>query len=126
MESMNVLIVDDSAITTGKISKILVDMGHKVAKICKTGEEAIEAYKELKPDYVTMDITMPGMGGIEATKHIISDFPNALIIVITSQGQEQMVIEAINAGAKGYILKPIESEKVEESINKMIEKYKID
>ena len=123
MKSLNILVVDDSLITIKKLTQLLEKIGHNVIAHARTGQEAIEQYKLTKPDLVTMDITMPGMNGIEVTKIIIEEDPNALIIMVTSHGQEQMVVDSIEVGAKGYILKPIKSDQLQEAIEKVYEKY---
>jgi two-component system, chemotaxis family, chemotaxis protein CheY len=123
LKSLNILVVDDSLITIKKLTQLLEKIGHNVIAHARTGQEAIEQYKLTKPDLVTMDITMPGMNGIEVTKIIIEEDPNALIIMVTSHGQEQMVVDSIEVGAKGYILKPIKSDQLQEAIEKVYEKY---
>ena len=122
---LKVLIVDDSLIIRKKISKILENLGHKVVFDATNGQEAIDAYFKYKPDLVTMDITMPDMDGITAVKHIIKDEKEAKIIMITSHGQEDMVIKSIQAGAVGYILKPITDEKLAQVIGEVFEEYAI-
>lgn len=124
MDSLRVMVVDDSSITIKKLTQILEQIGHQVVCSCKTGADALANYQQYQPDIVTMDITMPDMNGIEVTRQIIGIFPNALIIMVTSHGQEQMVIESIEMGAKGYILKPIKADKLEEMMNQVYEKYK--
>jgi len=123
MEPLNIMIVDDSSITVKKLSKALEELGHTVVQVARSGREAVEQYDRVNPDLVTMDITMPGMNGIEATRQICSQYKDALIIMVTSHGQEQMVMDAIAAGSRGYIIKPFESKKLEESIKKVIERY---
>lgn len=123
MKSLNILVVDDSLITIKKLTQMLQGIGHTVIAHARTGQEALEQYKLTKPDLVTMDITMPGMNGIEVTKIIIGEDPKALIIMVTSHGQEQMVVDSIEVGAKGYILKPIKSDQLQEAIEKVYEKY---
>lgn len=108
MKSMNVLVVDDSHIMHRKIERMIKNLGGHVKAYATTGEEAIIQYKAIKPDLVTMDITMPDMDGIEATRKILAYDPEAIILMVTSHGQELMVLDAIQAGAKGYVLKPIE------------------
>ena len=120
---LNILIVDDSNLTIKKLTNLLQELGHIVVGVARSGRDAIEAYEQFNPDLVTMDITMPQMDGIEATRRIIEKFKDALIIMITSHGQEQMVIDAVKAGARGYIIKPFKKDKVEEYINEMIEKF---
>jgi two-component system, chemotaxis family, chemotaxis protein CheY len=124
MDSLRVMVVDDSSVTIKKLSQILEQIGHQVICSCKTGAEALAYYQQHQPDMVTMDITMPDMDGITATQRIIELFPNALIIMVTSHGQEQMVIESIEVGAKGYVLKPIKVDKLQEMIAQVYEKYK--
>lgn len=118
MDSMNILVVDDSPIITRKLTMMIELLGYKVVKTAATGREAIAAYRAFRPDVVTMDITMPEMDGIEATRRIIGEFPDAKIVMVTSHGQERMVIDALKAGAKGYVLKPFDGHKVSEAIQK--------
>lgn len=118
MDSLNILIVDDSPIITRKLGMMLEQLGHKIALTAATGREAIAAYRACRPDLVTMDITMPEMDGIEATRAIMSEFPDAKIVMVTSHGQEKMVLDALKAGAKGYVLKPFQDHKVYEAIQK--------
>lgn len=124
MESLKIMVVDDSGLTTKKLTKLLNELGHEVVKICKTGKDAVDNFTTVKPDLVTMDITMPDMDGIEATKLIVEQDPGALIIMVTSHGQEQMVIESIQSGALGYVIKPVKIEKMKECIDNVIEKYR--
>lgn len=120
MAALNALVVDDSIITTDKLVNMLTELGHNVLQVAGTGQEALAAYRQLQPDFVTMDITMPDMDGVQATRLIVEEFPHANIIMATSHGQEKMVLAAIDAGARGYILKPIRKEKLEESIAKVM------
>lgn len=129
MSKLNIMVVDDSALTAKRLVAMLEQLGHEVGKICKTGLEAVQIIEYLTnkglsiPDLITMDITMPDMDGIAATRSILAMQKQALIIMVTSHGQEQMVIEAIGAGAKGYVLKPIKLEKLRESINSVMSRY---
>ena len=107
-----VMIVDDSMIMTQKLSAIVRDMGHQVVRVCKDGPEAIRDYPLVKPDLVTMDITMPGMDGIDAMKEILAKNSDARVIMVTSHGQEAMVVRALEAGALGYVLKPVTKERL--------------
>jgi len=120
MSPLKFLIVDDSLLTVRTLTKHLDDMGHLVIQTAGTGISALEAYRSCAPDMVTMDITMPDADGIEATAAIIKEFPNAKIIMVTSHGQEGMVMQAIKKGAKGYILKPIKPEKLRDVIDRAV------
>jgi two-component system chemotaxis response regulator CheY len=123
MKSIDILVVDDSLITIKKITKMIEDIGHKVVASARSGREAITQYQIFKPDIVTMDITMPEMNGIEALKRIIEKDSSAIVIMVTSHGQEQMVIDSIDLGAKGYLLKPLKEEQLKNHIEKAYEKY---
>ncbi len=123
MKRLEIMIVDDSALTSKKLQKILEDAGHRVIKVCNSGREAVESYPSVRPDLTTMDITMPDMNGLDATRAILALAPDALLIVVTAHGQEQMVVEAIEAGAKGYLLKPIRPEALCETVEKVWNKY---
>ena len=112
MMSRTVMIVDDSMIMTQKLSVMVRDLGHQVVRVCKDGTEAIRDYPLVKPDLVTMDITMPGMDGIETMIKIKALNPHARVIMVTSHGQEGMVVKALEAGALGYVLKPVSKEKL--------------
>jgi two-component system chemotaxis response regulator CheY len=114
--SLKVMVVEDSLITIGKLSTMLGAMGHSVVASVRTGAEALAAYRTHQPNVVTMDITMPDMDGVEATQQIVGEFPDAKIVMVTSHGQEKMVLAALNAGAKGYVLKPIRAEKLQTTI----------
>ncbi|MBB4266764.1 response regulator [Roseospira visakhapatnamensis] len=118
MSALRVLVVDDSLITVTKITTILTDLGHAVVGTAGTGEGAVESYRHLTPDLVTMDITMPDMDGVEATRMIINEFPDATIIMVTSHGQERLLFNSLEAGAKGYLLKPIKRDKLARIIEK--------
>jgi len=107
-----VMIVDDSMIMTQKLTVMLRDLGHQVVRVCKSGAEAVRDYPLVKPDIVTMDITMPGMDGIEAMAAIMATHPQARVIMVTSHGQEAMVLKALEAGALGYVLKPVNKDRL--------------
>jgi two-component system chemotaxis response regulator CheY len=114
-----VLIVDDAAFMRMLLKDIITKAGYEVVGEASNGAEAIEKYKELKPDIVTMDITMPEMNGIEATKEIMKVDPNANIIMCSAMGQQMMVVEAIQAGAKDFIVKPFQQGRVVEALSKI-------
>ena len=123
MKSLRILVVDDSGLTVKKMVKLLEDLGHEVAGTATTGQQAVDCFASVAPDVTTMDITMPDMNGIEATRRILADHPGACIVIVTSHGQEQMVMDAIEAGAKGYILKPVKQEKLAETLETVAAKY---
>lgn len=115
-----VLIVDDAAFMRLAIRRMLEGNNFEVVGEAENGAEAIRKYSELKPDIVTMDITMPELGGVEALKSIISMDPTAKIIMCSAMGQECMVKEAVIAGAKSFIVKPFKEEHVLQTISKIL------
>lgn len=117
----SVLIVDDAAFMRMMIKDILVKNGYEVVGEAENGQVAVERYTELRPDLVTMDITMPEMDGIAAVKEIKAIDPNACIIMCSAMGQQSMVIDAIQAGAKDFIVKPFQPERVLEAVGKALD-----
>ncbi|SHF51823.1 response regulator [Ornithinibacillus halophilus] len=115
-----ILIVDDAAFMRMMIKDILTKNGFEVVGEAQDGNQAISLYNELKPDLVTMDITMPEMDGITALKEIKAGDPNAQIIMCSAMGQQAMVIDAIQAGAKDFIVKPFQADRVIEAIQKAL------
>jgi len=113
-----VLIVDDAAFMRLNLKNILKD-SYEVAGEAKNGQEAVELYQELQPDIVTMDITMPVMDGLEAIKAIKNIDPDACIVVCSAMGQQKMIIQAIEAGAKDFIVKPFKENRVIEAVNNL-------
>jgi two-component system chemotaxis response regulator CheY len=122
---LKILIVDDSLIIRKKVTKLVEKLGHDVLYSAKNGQEAIDAYTNNKPDLVTMDITMPDMDGITAVKEIMKIDATAKIIMVTSHGQEDMVIKSIQAGAVGYMLKPVTEDKLAIVIGEVFEEYAV-
>jgi two-component system chemotaxis response regulator CheY len=118
--SSKVLIVDDAAFMRMMIKEILTKNGYSVVGEASDGAQAVEKYKELGPDLVTMDITMPEMDGITALKEIKKFDPNARVIMCSAMGQQAMVIDAIQAGAKDFIVKPFQADRVIEAIKKTL------
>lgn len=116
-----ILIVDDTLFMRTLLKNILFSGGHTIAGEAADGDDAIEKYKELKPDLVTMDVVMPKMNGIEALKGIKALDPNARVVMCTAVGQEQMVKLAIKSGARGYIVKPFQAPKVLEEVKNILE-----
>lgn len=119
MESKKVMIVDDSLIMRRLIKKFFTDYGCTIVGEADNGYKAIETYLQLKPDVVTMDMKMPVMDGVDAVKEIIKLDPNAQIIMISSEGDQDKVLEAIQNGAKNYILKPLQMKKIVEAMEKL-------
>lgn len=115
-----ILIVDDAAFMRMMIRDILSKNGFEVVGEAQDGSQAIEKFKELRPDLITMDITMPEMDGIAALKEIKQIDANAKVIMCSAMGQQAMVIDAIQAGAKDFIVKPFQSDRVIEAINKTL------
>ena len=115
-----VLIVDDAAFMRMMLKNILTKAGFEVAGEAANGNEAIERYKDLLPDLVTMDITMPEMDGLQALKSIKTIDPKAKVIMASAMGQQSMVIEAIQSGAVDFIVKPFNEERVIEAIKRAI------
>ncbi|MHC1635330.1 MAG: response regulator [Candidatus Methanospirareceae archaeon] len=116
-----ILIADDSAFARLLLRNIFEASGHEVVGEAEDGEEAIRKFELLKPDIVTLDIIMPKMDGIEVVKKIMKMKPDATVIMCTAVGQKVKVLEAMKAGAKGYIVKPFKAEKVVEEVNKVLE-----
>lgn len=116
----NILICDDAAFMRMMIKDILTKNGYNVVGEAENGLKAVEKYTETKPDLVLMDITMPEMDGIEALKKIKALDPGAKIIMCSAMGQQAMVIEAIQAGAKDFIVKPFQAERVLEAVKKVV------
>ncbi len=118
--SKTVLIVDDAAFMRMMIKDILEKNGYTVVGEAENGNVAVEKYKELNPDIVTMDITMPEKDVITALKEIREYDPNAVVIMCSAMGQQAMVIDAIQAGAKDFVVKPFQAERVIEAVSKAL------
>ena len=118
--SNNILVVDDAAFMRMMIKDILTKNGYNVVGEAENGQQAVEKYAELNPDLVTMDITMPEMDGITALKKIKETSPEAKILMCSAMGQQAMVIDAIQAGAKDFIVKPFQADRVIEAIQKAL------
>ncbi len=116
---IRVLIVDDAAFMRLAIKNVLSKNGFQVVDDAKNGQEAVEKYMVLRPDIVTMDITMPDMTGIEALKEIRTFDPAAKVVMISAMGQESMVKEAILSGAKSFIVKPFREEHITQTLIKI-------
>ena len=117
--SKRALIVDDIPFARKIISDILRSGGYTIVGEASNGDEAIEAYKKFTPDFVTMDIVMPKRNGIEACRKIIEGDQNAKIIIVSAMAHEQLLMEAINSGARDYILKPFGAEDILKSVKRL-------
>lgn len=115
-----VLITDDAAFMRMMLKDILTKNGYEVCGEAANGREALERYKELKPDLVTLDITMPEVDGIQALRNIKAVDASANCIMCSAMGQQAMVIDAIQAGAKDFIVKPFQPARVIEAVSKVI------
>lgn len=115
-----IMIVDDAAFMRMMIKDILMKSGYEVIAEAENGKKALEKYKEVKPDLVMMDITMPDMDGITAVKELMKIDPHALIVMCSAMGQEAMVIEAIQSGAKDFIVKPFKADRVLEALKRQL------
>jgi len=102
------------------ISDILTQAGYEVVGEAETGAQAVERYKQLKPELVTMDIVMPDMGGIDAVREIMKLDPAAKILMCSAMGQQALVIEAIQAGAKDFVVKPFQPSRVLEAVQRVL------
>jgi len=115
-----ILIVDDAAFMRMMIKNILMKNGYEIVGEAENGKMAVNLYSETKPDLVTMDITMPEMDGIEAVKAIRSKDSSASIIMCSAMGQQSMVMDAIQAGAKDFIVKPFQQDRLLQAIERVL------
>jgi two-component system chemotaxis response regulator CheY len=115
-----ILIVDDAKFMIITLSEIIISLGHEVVGEASCGAEAIEKYKQLCPDIITLDITMPNLSGIDALRQIKKIDSSAKIIMCSAMGQNKTVIEALGAGAKDFITKPFERDRVKDAINRLL------
>lgn len=115
-----ILITDDALFMRVTLKNILTQNGYEVVGEATNGAESVSMYKQLKPDLVTMDITMPEMDGITALREIKSIDPAANVVMCTAMGQKNMVVEAIQAGAKDFIVKPFQPDRVLEAVSKLL------
>ena len=115
-----ILITDDALFMRVTLKNILTQNGYEVCGEAQNGLEAVQLFKDLKPDLVTMDITMPEMDGLEALKKIREIDPNARVVMCTAMGQKNMVVDAIQSGAKDFIVKPFQPDRVVDALNKLL------
>lgn len=116
-----ILITDDAAFMLKQYEQLLKRGGYEVVGEARDGEQAVKMYKELKPDAVIMDITMPNMDGIEAIKAIVGSDKNARILVSSALGKEETVKRAIGAGARHYVVKPLQDEQFLKALNQILQ-----
>ena len=117
---VSILIVDDAIFMRKMIGDILKKEGYEISGEAENGIEAIEKYKELKPDLVTMDIIMPDMSGIDAVQEIVKHDSEAKILMVSAMGQQSLVVEAIQKGAKDYVIKPFQPSRVLEAVERVL------
>ena len=115
-----VLICDDAIFMRTMLADILKQAGFEVVGEADTGAKAVDRYRELKPDLVTMDIVMPDMGGIEAVRRIVAEYPDAKILMCSAMGQQSLVVEAIQAGARDFVVKPFQPSRVLEAVQRVL------
>src|ERR671915_2494445 len=118
--NQTVLVCDDAIFMRTMISDILSQAGFEVVGEAESGVQAVEKYRALKPDLVTMDIVMPDMGGIEAVREICKTDPDAKILMCSAMGQQALVVEAIQAGAKDFVVKPFQPSRVLEAVPRVL------
>jgi two-component system chemotaxis response regulator CheY len=115
-----VLVCDDAIFMRTMIVDILAAAGYEVIGEAETGSQAVQKYRELKPDLVTMDIVMPDMGGIDAVREICKEDPDAKVLMCSAMGQQALVVEAIRAGAKDFVVKPFQPSRVLEAVQRVL------
>ncbi len=116
----SVLVTDDAAFMRMQLKDILTKLGHIVVGEAENGKDAIEKFKELTPELITMDITMPEMNGVDAVKEIKKINSDVKIIMCSAMGQQGMVLDAIQAGANDFIVKPFTRERIQEALEKVL------
>ncbi len=114
-----ILVVDDAEFLRVRLNKILDTEGYEVFQ-AENGCKAVDTYKEVHPDVVLMDVTMPEMDGLTALKEIVSFDPKARVVMLTALGQELVVLEAVKSGARDFIVKPFEHDRVMKAISKLL------
>ena len=118
--SGTVLICDDAIFMRTMIGDILRQAGFEVVGEAGNGRDAVDRYRELRPDFVTMDIVMPDMGGIDAVREIVEEDPRARILMCSAMGQQALVVEAIQAGARDFVVKPFQPSRVLEAVQRVL------
>lgn len=118
--SHTVLVCDDAVFMRTMLSDILQQAGFTIVGEADTGTRAVSKYKELRPDLVTMDIVMPDMGGIDAVREITAFDPEARVVMCSAMGQQALVVDAIQAGAKDFVVKPFQPSRVLEAVQRVL------
>ena len=118
--SQTVLICDDAIFMRTLLRDILEESGFEVVGEAANGLQAVERYRELRPDLVTMDIVMPDAGGIDAVRAIVAEDPAARILMCSAMGQQALVVEAIKAGARDFVVKPFQPSRVVEAVQRVL------
>lgn len=121
--SKKIMVVDDSRIAQMQLQRALSDSEYEVVACCQSGEDALKQYEVVKPDLVTMDILMPGIDGLEATRRILQAHPNAKIIMVSSLAYDDTIEEAERIGANGFIYKPFNRDKILKSLDAIFAKH---
>ncbi|OCT11172.1 two-component system response regulator [Paenibacillus pectinilyticus] len=116
---MRIIIVDDAAFMRALLKDHLISLGHEIVAEGRNGHEGVHLYKQYKPDLVTMDITMPELDGILALKEIIKFDPRASVIMCSAMGQQKLVIDSIRAGAKDFLVKPFNKDRIGEAVDRI-------
>ena len=116
----NGMIVDDAAVMRMRLRDIL-EPKFKILAEAENGDQAISLYKEVKPDFVTLDITMPGTDGLQALENILNNNPDARVVIVSAVGQKQIVFQALSKGAKDFIVKPFDADRVLKAVNRLFE-----
>lgn len=119
----SVLIVDDAAYIRTTVSQLFLEWGFDVVGEATNGKEAVEFYHLYRPDLVTMDVTMPIMSGIDASREILHNYPDAKIIMMTALGQQRLIVEALKIGVKDFITKPFDSARLKMIVRKVLDTY---
>ncbi len=117
--ALRVMVVDDAIFMRNMLKDIFVRNGYEVVAEADNGETAPQLYQDTKPDLVTMDIVMPKKSGIEALQEIMEDDPQARVVMVSALGQDSLVLEAVEAGARDFIVKPFKEEKVLETVRRV-------
>ncbi len=119
--SHTVLICDDAVFMRSLLREILEQAGYEVVGEATTGTEAVDRYKELRPDIVTLEVVMPDIGGIDAVREIVKSDPDARILMCSALGQQALISEATEAGAREFVVKPFQPSRVLEAVQRVLE-----